>query len=93
MKVRWTRRALKEVEQLGDYIAKDNPHMAEVIVSLIFRRSDDLADFPRAGRAGRVPGTFELILPETSHILVYRVTEWIEVLAVLHMARKWPKTL
>ncbi len=51
-----------------------------------------LADFPMLGRAGKVPGTRELI-PHENYRLVYEVqgdTVW--VLALIHTARQWPPT-
>jgi toxin ParE1/3/4 len=42
------------------------------------------------GRLGRVPGTRELVIPETPFILPYRIQrDSIEILAVIHGARKW----
>jgi plasmid stabilization system protein ParE len=43
------------------------------------------------GRAGRVDGTRELIISDSPYIAVYRVLEdELEVLDVLHAARRWP---
>ena len=48
-------------------------------------------DNPDAGRAGRVPGTRELIIGGTPFILPYRVKDdTLQVLRVLHSSRKWP---
>jgi plasmid stabilization system protein ParE len=41
---------------------------------------------------GRVEGTRELVIAGTAFVVVYRVeAERVEVLAVLHAARKWPE--
>jgi toxin ParE1/3/4 len=51
-----------------------------------------LSDQPDAGRAGRVHGTRELVIADTPFILPYRVVEnTVQILRVLHGARKWPK--
>ena len=50
-----------------------------------------LSEHPDAGRAGRVPGTRELIIGGTLFILPYRVKEnTAQILRVLHSSRKWP---
>jgi plasmid stabilization system protein ParE len=46
------------------------------------------------GRAGRVPGTKELIVPGLSYIVPYRVKDGeVQVLRVYHTSRKWPDRL
>ncbi len=43
------------------------------------------------GRAGRVPGTRELVISGTPYIVPYRVRGGaVEVLRVFHAARRWP---
>lgn len=50
-----------------------------------------LADFPRLGRTGRIPGTFELVLGGTPYLVVYGLTaETVIVYRVLHSSRLWP---
>ncbi len=44
------------------------------------------------GRIGRVVGTRELIITRTPFILPYRIQgNQIEILAVVHAARRWPE--
>jgi toxin ParE1/3/4 len=44
-------------------------------------------------RPGRVAGTRELIVAGTPHIVAYRVAaSRIEILAMIHAARRWPST-
>ena len=50
-----------------------------------------LAEQPHQGRAGRVPGTRELVITDTPYIIPYRVVEdTVQILRVLHGKRKWP---
>jgi toxin ParE1/3/4 len=50
-----------------------------------------LAEFPRVGRSGRIPGTRELVVLRTPYFLVYRIDEpLVEILRVVHGARQWP---
>jgi len=57
----------------------------------IFSAVELLERHPEAGRRGRVSGTRELVIPATPFLIAYRVHgNRIEVLALLHRARKWP---
>ncbi|MBR0645351.1 type II toxin-antitoxin system RelE/ParE family toxin [Plastoroseomonas hellenica] len=88
----WTRAALAHLEQIQDYIAQDNPAAAYRLArDLTERASRFLADHPLLGRKGRAKGTRELVLPDTPYIIVYRVTDQVEILAVVHAAREWPE--
>lgn len=92
MKVIWTRLASHDLESEGDYIALENPHAAYQTIMRLKTVAEHLSDNPRIGRPGRVHGTRELVVSGTSYILPYRIVEdRIEILRVLHGARKWPK--
>lgn len=92
MRIRWTLPALRDLEAIGDFIAKDNPAAAVQSVTHILDLTEALADHPHMGRAGRVPGTRELVITDTPFIVPYRVRDAsIEVLAVFHGARRWPE--
>ena len=91
MRVRWLRAALANLEAEAEYIAEENPAAAGRVVQRIFRAVDILKKNPAMGRAGRVPGTRELVVGETPYILPYRVRgDVVEILRVFHAARKWP---
>jgi toxin ParE1/3/4 len=91
MMVVWTRPALRDLEAIGDYIARDNRRAADRVVNRIRDRTRELTNYPLLGRAGRVAGTRELVIPNTRFIVVYRVGDnRIEILAAFHAARRWP---
>ncbi len=49
-------------------------------------------DNPHLGRLGRIDGTRELVMANSPYILPYRIRQdRIEILAVYHGARIWPK--
>jgi len=48
--VRWTKTALSDLEEIGDYIAKDSVRYAELTVSKLFESPNILEKNPRAGK-------------------------------------------
>lgn len=91
MQIKWLRRALNDLENIADYIALDNPTAALAMIDTIESVTDGLADHPKRGRDGRIPGTRELVIPGTVYISVYRLKpDRVEVLRVMHSAQQWP---
>jgi len=91
VKVVWTRPALRDLEAIGDFIARDNPIAAANIVTRVFDQLELLAQQPHIGRMGRIKGTREFVVTDTPFIVAYRVRDdRVEVLAVFHGARLWP---
>ena len=91
MIVRYTRQAVADLDEARAYIALDRPRAAEAAAARIRQAVEGLRRFPERGRAGRVPGTRELVVPRTPFVVPYRIAgREIQVLAVLHGARAWP---
>lgn len=91
MKLVWTPRALADLDEAAEYIAQDNPQAADRLVRRIEERVLQLQHHPELGRPGHVDGTRELVVTRTRYIVAYRVADKrIDVLAVLHGARRWP---
>lgn len=94
MRIRWVRRALANLQDEAEYIARDDPEAAARTVQRIVSSIDRLAAYPASGRPGRVPGTRELIVLGTPYIVPYRVRgNAVEILRIFHAARKWPSRL
>lgn len=91
MQGKWLRSALHKLEHEAAYIAQDNPQAAAALVTEADESTRLLGRHPDMGRAGRLPGTRELVLPHFPYILPYRVKEQrVEILRMFHTARKWP---
>ena len=91
MKVRWLDEAVTDLKALRTYIAHDNPTAAAEVARRIREAVRILAVYPAAGRPGRVPHIREFVISGTPYILPYRVrADAVEILCVLHAARKWP---
>lgn len=89
MQVRWLQKALQNLEVIYEYVAKDNPDAALQLVTKIRGAVRQLEDFPLMGRIGRVKETREIVV--SPYIMIYRVNgNFVEILRVLHSARKFP---
>lgn len=92
--IRWTRRAGRRLDLIGQFIENDNATAAGRVVARIVSAVDRLAEQPNMGRPGRIKGTRELVLADIPYIVVYRVnTSAVEILTVMHAARRWPDRL
>jgi toxin ParE1/3/4 len=91
MKLLWLPRARDDVRHAVRYVARNNPRAAAQIGARIMASAQRLQMFPELGRPGRVAGTRELVVPRTPYIIAYQITGGdIEILAVIHTARRWP---
>ena len=92
MRLRWTRRADQDLDEIANYIGQDSEAAAaRVVLELIDRVEMTLPLHPSSGRPGRVIGTRELVIGELPYIIPYRVVDrQIEILRVLHTSRRWP---
>jgi len=85
--IKYTRRALRDLETIEDYLRQRSPRGMARIGRRIRERIDALALFPLQGKVG-APSMRELVVSQTPHIVIYRVTEQVEIVAILHHARK-----
>ena len=91
MKVVWSRRAIRHLVHLREYIEQDSEQNAALVAGRILKAVELLQTQPEMGRPGRVLGTRELVVPETPYIMPYRVRrDRLELIAVFHGRQKWP---
>ncbi|MBP7660485.1 MAG: type II toxin-antitoxin system RelE/ParE family toxin [Burkholderiaceae bacterium] len=89
MRVRWLRRALRNLDEEAAHIATDDPAAARLVVGRVLAAVAALEDQPALGRPGRVPGTRELVVPRTRYLVPYRARgDAIEILRVFHTSRR-----
>lgn len=92
MRVRWLRKALRNLDDEASYIAADSPDAAQLVVQRVLEAVAMLAQQPGIGRPGRGSGTRELVVLETRYIVPYRVRgQTIEILRVFHTSRRLPE--
>ena len=92
MRVRWLRKALRNLDEEASYIAIDDAGAARLVVQRVLGAVAVLAEQPGLGRLGRVPGTRELVVQQTRYIVPYRMRgETVEILRVFHTSRRLPE--
>lgn len=92
MRVRWLRKALRNLDDEANFIAADSPQAAQLVVQRVLDAVAMLPEQPGMGRPGQVPGTRELVVLKTRYIVPYRVRgQTIEILRVFHTSRRLPE--
>lgn len=85
MKLVWSPRAVRQLEDAVAYIEQDNPRAAWDLHDRILETAEKLLTSPELGPTGPRPGTRELTITRTRYVLVYRVTlDSIQIAAVWH---------
>ena len=93
MQIRWTDKALDNLDAAVEYIAADNPMAARKVAQKIWDSVQLLKSQPGLGRPGRVAGTREVIIIGLPYIIPYMEKDGtIVVLRIMHNSIKWPDT-
>ena len=88
--INWTKKSLKDLRAINDYIALDSEFYAARFISKLINRVDQLIEFPESGRVvpeKNEPEIRELI--EGNYRIFYRLRkEKITILRIHNSARK-----
>ena len=88
MDVKWTRRAVRELDSVLDYIARDKPLAAARFGAQARKKVEILKEHPHIGRTSDLPGVRELLIHE-NYFVIYRVRgDALEILRFRHARRK-----
>lgn len=96
VRLAFTRLAELDLDELILHIGEDDPVAAAKVAARILDRIRLLREQPEIGRPGRRPGTRELVVEGTRHIVAYRIDgsrNQVQILRILHSARRWPRRL
>jgi len=63
-RVRWTKRAIRRLDEIGAYISEDDTAAAERVIARIVTSVDFLLTYPLMGRVGRINMTREMVLQD-----------------------------
>ncbi len=90
VKIKWTNHALEELDDIADYISKDSPKYAQILVKQIYEMVSHLKQFPKLGRKVPEYGDPELreILYKTYRIIYLIKKEHLEIISIIHGSRK-----
>jgi addiction module RelE/StbE family toxin len=89
MLVEWRPEARAELWQILNYIGDRQLVAANELHQAIEAATSALPQHPYLYRFGRVPGTREIVV-HPNYLVVYRVTDRIEIVAVLHARQEYP---
>ena len=82
---------MADLRAAWDYIADQNEPAADRTIYRIQEAAEHLTDFPELGRAGKVRGSREFVVTDTSYLLVYEIAAGlVQIRRVLHGAQEWP---
>jgi toxin ParE1/3/4 len=94
VKIGWTAVAADDLKSVHGYLSEHAPARADALVDRVLAGIDVLEQYPNLGRPGRLDRTRELVITGTPFIVFYRLGKnQVEILGVLHAARKWPDAL
>jgi addiction module RelE/StbE family toxin len=85
----WRAEAQADFAAIITYIADRNPAAASRLAAAIGDTIERCASFPYIYRPGRIEGTREAVVTP-NYIVVYSVTDMIDVVAVLHARQQYP---
>ena len=85
--LRWTAEAVRWLEEIHDYIARDNPDAAHRTVSGIYDRAQVLATFPEIGQRYHAKPEVRMLL-HGRYRVAYSLAEGdvVEILGIFHDA-------
>ncbi|MDR2007681.1 MAG: type II toxin-antitoxin system RelE/ParE family toxin [Alphaproteobacteria bacterium] len=90
MKALISKKAEISIEEIYEYIAKDNNLSAQKIVNKIHKAVETISQNPYIGVAGRYDGTREFFVPRTKYYVVYEIeVGFINIANIMHTARDY----
>jgi len=88
MKIIWAAEAKRQLSEIWHYIALDDPHAADRMVTRMVAAVEKLGHFPHLGRPGR-ENSRELVVSGTPFTVVYRAEkDEVRIATILHGAQR-----
>ena len=91
MRVRFTRPALRDLENIASFVSKDNPQAASDIVARLTKLAWSLSDNPEEGIKTDEPDTYVLVVPKIHYLIFYSIeSNQINIARFRHTSRLRP---
>ncbi len=75
MRLRFTARARRHLNDIQSYISEQNPRAALAVGKRLREVTEILGHLPYLGRGGALAGTREMVVPSLPYVIVYQVRE------------------
>jgi toxin ParE1/3/4 len=88
-KIAWTQNAISDLSGIYEYIAKDSPRYAIVVIDRITNRTKQLADFPLSGVMVHEYQRIDIreVIEYSYRIIYMYESQTVYILAVIHGAQ------
>jgi toxin ParE1/3/4 len=91
MRVRFTRPAEADLQQIHAYVSKDNPPEASRLVARLIERARALGETPYKGRAADEPNARVIVVPQLRYFIFYTVAgDEVHITHIRHTSRRRP---
>lgn len=85
----WSENAMKDIEEIAEFIAQDSEYYALLIVEKIYHSAQRLIGFPKSGR--KIPeidrDKYREIIADNYRVMYKLKSDIVEILTVLHARR------
>jgi len=91
MRVRFTRPAQADLQQIHSYVSKDDPAEASRLVARLIERAQALGDTPHEGRATDEPNARVIVVPQLRYFIFYPIAgDEVHITHIRHTSRRRP---
>lgn len=93
--VRWTEQAADDLAAILEFIRRDSPAYAHLVVGRLYGAVGQLRDFPDSGRVvpERAQPTLRELIRPPYRVVYRRSAELVEILTVFHSASLFPESI
>lgn len=91
MRVRFTRPARSDLQQIYAHLSRDNPAEASRVVAQLIERARKLGDTPKEGRATDEPNAQVIVVPRLRYFIFYTFeSDEVHITHIRHTSRRRP---
>jgi toxin ParE1/3/4 len=83
MKLKFTRRAVRDVEEIAEYVGAHNPAAVKGVRSALLRTLQNIVSFPGIGRPQTTEGVRKFVVPKRPYLIYYCVDDMADEVIVI----------